>query len=175
MRYTVIVLLLICGFSHAQESIIMDDDEPPFVHELNVLNNNFLNQQRNRADKVCRQAFGRKLQSLSLGEDTWQNIVLLQRIIDKKEVSQNDKLTLQSLGVVLGDIYVDQVRELNWKVYEDELGKTHAVCIDNTKHCIFPVTMLSRRIEGGLTPDVEIVYNKGLNFIKDYLPKKPFN
>ena len=152
-----------------------ESDEFPKVEELNWLNYNFLNKQRKRADDLTREHYGKRIRTVEYNENTLENIALLQRLVNDKVIEADDKLTLQSLGVVMGDIYVDQVKSLEWKVYEDDLGKSHAVCVANTKHCIFPMTMLSRRMQVGLQPDVQVVYQKGLDAVWDYLPKLPFS
>lgn len=142
--------------------------EFPRVLPLNFLNEQFLKKQRNRVEVLSRRHFGK---NLGQGE---KNIDTLQRMIAEDILEKTDTEELQALGVILGDAYVASHNKLSWRVYQDDLGKSHAVCIDDTKHCIFPITMLSRRIEVGTKPDVNRVYKKGFDAIKQHLPKLPF-
>lgn len=138
------------------------------ISDLNWVNNTFLSNQRNTIDELSRRHFGAQIR----GDKS--DLHTLQRLIDKQVIKRDDSATLQALGVVLGDVYVSENKNLHWQLLEDELGPSHVVCIKNTQHCLFPVTMLSRRIEVGLNPKVEKVYQDGLDSIKDYLPKLPF-
>ena len=175
MKHLVIFLLIIAPSTLAQSVIYGSDDEFPRILDLNWLNNNFLNKQRKRVDALTRSEFGIRIKNHVDNENTLENIRIIQRVINENKIDQEDKVTLQALGVVLGDVYVANVKELHWKVFEDDLGKSHAVCVEDTKHCIFPITMLSRRVEVGVTPDVQRVYDKGYSLISDYLTKLPFS
>lgn len=145
----------------------------PQVLELNWLNQQFLDKQRLRIDELTRKHFGDQLKTDDDPKNL--NLILLQRLIDKNVIPASDKMTLQAMGVVLGDAYVRKHDKLRWLVYEDQLGKSHAVCVDGSKHCLFPVTMLSRRIEAGIKPNVNQVFTDGYQTIKGYLPKRPFS
>ena len=173
--FTLFLCLFAQAYAVAESPIFGDDSLYPKVRDLNWLNQNYLNKQRERANSLARENFGMRIKTAQNNENTMDNIRIIQRLISEDKLKSASKEELQSLGVVLGDIYVDQVKALEWKVYEDELGNSHAVCVKNTKHCLFPVTMISRRIEGGLKPDMDAVYEKGLDFMWDYLPKLPFS
>ncbi|VUD47890.1 hypothetical protein TDB9533_01120 [Thalassocella blandensis] len=146
-----------------------ENEEFPKILDLNWLNEQFLIKQRKRVEEITRTHFG---QSLKSGKN---NFPLLQRIIDEQIIEADDTVSLQALGVVLGDIFVDSNKNFAWKVYEDDLGKSHAVCVEKTKQCLFPVTMLSKRIENKLKPTVKDVYQKGLDAMQPFLPKLPFS
>ena len=161
----------------ANESIFADElptEGFPRVRDLNWLNQNFLNNQRNRADEIVRDKLAQRLKSAEQQENTQDNIKLLQRLIDENQLKGYKEIDLQSLGVVLGDLYVESHNHLTWQVYEDDLGKSHAVCVKQTKHCIFPLTMISRRVKVGLKPDLNRIYAKGYDAIQNFLPRKPF-
>lgn len=140
----------------------------PKILPLNWLNQQFLDRQRTLADDLVRINLGQRIHSQK------SDLELLQRLIDTQTVTSEDKQSLQALGVVLGDVYTLERKELQWRVYEDDLGKSHAVCVVDTQNCLFPITMLSRRIEAGLKPDVMKIYQKGWNELQPYLPKRPF-
>ncbi|PCK10178.1 MAG: hypothetical protein COA42_00880 [Alteromonadaceae bacterium] len=150
--------------------IVFANEGYPKVRALNTVNERFLIGQRQSIDSLVRENFGRTLAQPGKG-----NMGLLQRIVDNKTIDRGDKKELQALGVVLGDIFVSKHKILSWYVYEDELGKTHAVCIKDSTHCLFPITMLSRRMEVGLKPSVERIFNKGMDEISEFLPKVPYS
>lgn len=65
---------------------------------------------------------------------------------------------LQSLGVVLGDVFVQDMG-FRWVFLEDEYGRDPAVRYQNTSIVLFPLTMISKRIERGESIDVFELYN----------------
>lgn len=98
----------------------------------------------------------------------------LQRLIDRKLIPQSDAMRLQALGVILGDVFNAQLG-LEWRSYKDDKGKSRASCLPGTEHCLFPITMLSRRIEVGLRPDVSKIYLEAAELMDPYLPKSPYD
>ncbi len=157
--------------SSAQENAATINTQNPFprVRELNWLNQQFLIKQRQRIEGISRRYLGQSLQTGT------RNLPLLQRIVDENRIEHDDKLALQALGVVLGDILVHQHAKLAWFVYEDEQGSSHAVCLEGSEHCLFPVTMISRRVEVGAPVNVAKIYEKSVEMIKPTLPKLPFS
>ena len=145
-----------------------DDGVGPEIRDLNWLNNTFLNKQRNRIDAITRSNFGRPIRKNK------SDIIALQRTIDEELIDIEDTETLQALGVVLGDVYIHENDLFEWKVYEDGHA-SHAICLKNSEVCLFPITMLSRRIEAGTKPNVDTIYKKGLKLIEPHLPRKPFD
>jgi hypothetical protein len=139
------------------------------IRDLNWMNNNYLDKQRTTADQLTRSHLGRQLRQ------SRSDIALLQKLIDKNVVEADDKQTLQALGAALGDIIENEHSKLNWKVYEDDLGASHAVCLDNSEHCVFPMTMISRRVEAGFQPDVQHIFDRVLTSLKPYFPRLPYS
>jgi hypothetical protein len=100
----------------------------------------------------------------------------LQRIINEGLIGIKDYESQQALGVVLGNVMLaDFPNTFEWKVYEDDLGRSRALCVKSTSECLFPVTMLSRRMEVGSKPDVQKVYNDAIQLMEKYLPKLPYD
>ena len=151
------------------DQVIRAPAEFPKISELNWLNQNFLTKQRSLVEEIARSHFGKTLQGNK------HDIKVLQRIVNEKLIEPTATRELQALGVVLGDAYISESRELQWKIFEDDLGATHAVCVKGTKQCIFALTMLSRRMEVGIKPNVTEVYNKGWQAIAPFLPKLPYS
>jgi hypothetical protein len=72
----------------------------------------------------------------------------LQRILDERMVPTDDTLTLQAMGVVFGDLLGERL-DMDWVVYRDSKGRSRALRYRQMDMYLFPVTMISRRQEGG--------------------------
>jgi Domain of unknown function (DUF3806) len=80
-------------------------------------------------------------------------IRLLQTILDSSWIAPDETWKLQSLGITLGDILV-QTMGLIWVAVEDEYGRDPALRDADTSTLVFPMTMISKRIERGETVSV---------------------
>ena len=182
MKFRVLTLLTFTSFSLLSTITTMaiaDDtilsktlaqhESGPTVRELNWLNKNYLMNQRNSVDALTRAHFGSQIYG------NRSDLALLQRIVDENLIERNDTGQLQALGVILGDILAKENKDLEWMIYEDELGPTQSICVAKTKHCLFPITMLSRRMEVGLKPNVNKVFIDAIAEMKPFLPKLPYS
>ncbi|GAB2188841.1 DUF3806 domain-containing protein [Sessilibacter sp. MAH2] len=146
----------------------VDEKQWPKITPLTPTDEAHLVNQRDSIDELT---------SLKLGTPIKGNksdLETLQRIIDQKLIPSSDRLQLQALGVVLGDQFQREYK-LEWRVYEDQLGRSRALCFPQTEHCIFPITMLSRRMEAGLSPNVSDIYAKTAESLKPLTPKLPYS
>lgn len=99
----------------------------------------------------------------------------LQTLLDNNVVKQDDYKTQQAMGIVLGNIMqADFPTTLEWKIYEDSLGRSRALCVKESAHCLFPITMLSRRIELGIKPDTKKIYTDAIILMEKHLPQLPY-
>lgn len=154
-----LLLSLLASFTQAQEATVSD---------FAWMDRNHMAQQVESIEKLTRTKFGTPIRENKSDLDT------LQRIIDRDLIDRDDQLKLQALGAVLGNVMASEVEELEWKVYEDQLGRSRALCVEGTRQCLFPITMLSRRMEAGLKPNVERVYNEAMELVDPYLPEDPY-
>ncbi|BFM20169.1 DUF3806 domain-containing protein [Gilvimarinus japonicus] len=159
----VLLLVMISPCSHAQI-----DPQFPTVEALSWTDSSYLAKQRARVDRLTRENTGTPIR----GDKSDLNT--LQRVVDRELVANDDKLTLQALGVVLADVMLSDEPALAWKIYEDRRGRSRALCINDTKDCLFPVTMLSRRMKVGLKPDVKKVYVEAMELVGAQLPELPY-
>jgi hypothetical protein len=140
------------------------DEEPfPKLSDMSWLDERFLDNSRQLVSELSYEHYRRKL------EDYKDVQALLQQIIDDDLVKQDDTQSWQALGVVLGDQFILANHKLQWTMYEDELGESHAICVGATKHCIFPVSTLVRRAKIGIKPDIAKVYAKVMEEMAPYL------
>lgn len=120
--------------------------------------------QRQRIDDVARSKLGTQVRGDKRDLET------LQRIIHRGLFKKEQRLELQAMGVVLGDLLAKELG-LSWHIYEDSVGRSRALCVQDTLDCLYPVTMLSRRIEVGLMPNVQEIYDYAVSTITPYIPK----
>ncbi len=163
-KLLIILLSLTAPLAFAQDGRPGD----PVVEELRWVDNGFLERQRQQIDEITRFEYGSRLNG------TRTDLRLLARIIDDGLINQTERQKLQAMGVALGDVFVNELN-LQWRVYEDRSGKSRAVCLPDTNHCLFPVTMISRRMEAGIKPDPNVLYQRGVEMIQPYLPKVPYS
>lgn len=99
----------------------------------------------------------------------------LQKLLDQNLIPKDDYKTQQAMGIVLGNVMqADFPDTFVWKIYEDSIGRSRALCVNQTSHCLFPITMLSRRIELGSKPDVKKVYTDAITLMEKQLPQMPY-
>lgn len=140
----------------------------PITEEPAWVDNGYLDRQRQLIDEISRSEYGRPVRRDE------SDLTVLERIVEDELINRTETQKLQAMGVVLGDIYVTELN-MEWRVYIDEKGKSRAVCLPETTHCLFPVTMISRRAEAGIKPDIRRIYNVGTDLMRPYLPKLPYS
>ncbi|MHC4741519.1 MAG: DUF3806 domain-containing protein [Planctomycetota bacterium] len=85
------------------------------------------------------------------------DLALLQRLIDDGVFSIEQTIELQSMGVVLGDILVEELG-LQWIMITDQYGTDPTVHIPETTVCFNVLTMVSKRIEESREVDVNKLF-----------------
>lgn len=75
-------------------------------------------------------------------------LVLVDIILESRWVLPGETWKLQSLGVALGDALAEYL-ELRWMAVEDEYGRTPALIGEVANMRVFPLTMISKRVEQG--------------------------
>jgi hypothetical protein len=78
---------------------------------------------------------------------------LLDTIIRSQWIEPGETWKLQSLGITFGDALAQQLG-LAWVTVEDEHGRDPALHDEGTSIVMFPLTMISKRIERGEAVDV---------------------
>ena len=82
----------------------------------------------------------------------------LRALLTAKVFSPEQTYELQSMGIVLGDVFVQDMG-FHWIIVGDEYGRDPAIKFRDTNVLLFPLTMISKRIERGETVDVFDLYN----------------
>jgi hypothetical protein len=142
--------------------------QEPEVTALTQLDRQFMQEQRGRIDELARSKLGRQLHSTPDND-----LSILQALLDRNLVRQDQRLELQAMGMVLGDILArDQAAK--WIVYQDRQGRSRALQLGGTDNFLFPVTMISRRAEVGAAVDVTAIYEKASRIMEPYRRPLPF-
>lgn len=110
-----------------------------------------LDRQRALVDALARRYVGSGLTGRSLDD-----LRVLQEVLDRAAPAPDETYRLQAFGVALGDVLAAQLG-LSWTAYRDERGRSPALKIDEGE-VLFPVTMISKRIELGVPFRVEELY-----------------
>lgn len=85
-------------------------------------------------------------------------LILLDTILKSGWIEKQETVKLQSLGVTLGDVFV-QESGFEWIEVEDEYGLDPAIMLPGTKIILYPLTMISKRVENDEAIDVYNLYN----------------
>jgi hypothetical protein len=86
-----------------------------------------------------------------------RDLELLQALLDARVLKPTDTADLQCLGIVLGMRLSDAIDGLDWAMVEDEYGRDPALRYFTSSILIFPLTMISKRIEDGMVVDVRLL------------------
>ena len=81
----------------------------------------------------------------------------LQKLVDNKHIKPGDIETWQGLGIVFGDLLVQEFG-LEWVSYQDERGVSKALRYRKTDNYVFPVTLFSKRVEFKEKVDLQHIY-----------------
>lgn len=128
--------------SEELQSYEFDTEEvPATVKELSLGQRYSLDTQRRETTDLI----ARRLGILKLKGDK-SDLKVLQNLVDKKAIRGDDVRGLQGLGIVFGDILVNEFG-LGWVSYEDDIGTSKALRWKKTENYVFPVTMFSKRVQ----------------------------
>jgi hypothetical protein len=85
-------------------------------------------------------------------------LAFLNALLELDVFEPTDTYQLQSMGVVLGDVFVEGLG-FEWVMVEDDYGRDPAVRVPGTSILLFPLTMISKRIENGEAVDTIELFN----------------
>lgn len=82
----------------------------------------------------------------------------IRAILEANIFKPDQTYELQCLGVVLGDALVQELK-MEWIIVEDQYGRDPAVRLPGTTVILYPLTMISKRVEKGEEVDVFTLFN----------------
>ena len=83
---------------------------------------------------------------------------LLRALLERKVFQPTQTYELQCMGIVLGDALVQHCG-VEWRAVEDQYGRDPCVQVPGSTVVLFPMTMISKRVEKGEAVDVFDVFN----------------
>lgn len=177
---TVITLFAAANISYAQyaplnvvsdtKKVVATEEKEISIKELSWMDKSKMEQEITSVSELAQTKIGSNIRR------DLSDLHTLQRLVNGNWIERDDYKTQQAMGVVLGNVLLaDFPHTFEWKVYEDAVGRSRALCVKNTKECLFPVTMLSRRMEIGSTPDVRKIYDDAILLMEKHLPKLPYD
>ena len=83
---------------------------------------------------------------------------LIDTILKSSWVEASETLKLQCLGITFGDA-VAQELGLDWVAVEDEHGRDPALRMPGTSVILYPMTMISKRVEQGELVDIQDMFH----------------
>jgi hypothetical protein len=134
-------------------------------HALSGLEQRRLREQRELVQELARRYVGSPTTGQSLAD-----LRVIQAIVDSAGLKADQTFELQALGVALGDVLAAQLG-LEWIALQDELGRSRALRFGETDVVLFPVTMISKRVEAGLPVSVEELWEKARRTVADARPR----
>ena len=142
LRRLLVLVLLPALSVCASWSVAQSPNFDVLIEPLTAIDRQFMVEQRMRVEQLANR-LGRGLTGV-----VDRDLDTLQRILDERMVPAEDTLTLQAMGVVFGDLLGDRL-DMDWVVYRDNKGRSRALRYRQMDVYLFPVTMISRRQEGG--------------------------
>lgn len=152
------------------KKVTKPEDAKVVIKDLGWMDHNKMEQEIAAVNELAQTKTGNSLRG------DLSDLQTLQRLAEGRWVAHDDYETQQAMGVVLGNVMLaDFPTTFEWKVYEDKIGRSRAICVKNTTECLFPVTMLSRRMEVGTVPQVRKIYDDAILLMEKHLPKLPYD
>ncbi len=152
-------LLLTAGPAPAQDARI---------GELSFLDRQWMSQQRELLEDLTTRHLGR-----GFSGNVDSDLQLLQALLDRRLVHEDQTRELQAMGVIMGDLLAADLG-LHWVIYEDDVGRSRALRDGDTDNYLFPITMISRRREVGNRKPVAEIYTRARDIIVDSRQPLPF-
>ena len=120
-------------------------------------------EQRQLIEELARRHIGTPI----TGGSSLDDLRVIQEILDKGILKQGQTYELQALGVALGDVLARQLG-LSWVTVVDELGRSRVLRFRETQNLIFPVTMISKRVEVGVRFQVRELYDIARRNVEEF-------
>jgi len=147
----------------ASWSVAQSPNFDVLIEPLTAVDRQFMAEQRMRVEHLANR-LGRGLTGV-----VDRDLDTLQRILDERMVPAEDTLTLQAMGVVFGDLLGERL-DMGWVVYRDSKGRSRALRYRQIDVYLFPVTMISRRQEGGSERRLKPLFNDTVRDTRPLLP-----
>lgn len=92
-------------------------------------------------------------------DDSLQDLSRLQTILNSGKILVENTQELHALGILFGMVLINELHHYDWWIYEDEYGKDVCLRYKETSLVVFPMTMISNRIEDGEIVEVVALFH----------------
>lgn len=170
-----LIVVIGCSCNAPQESKTPQGDQPEKrvpnqpeqrVSVLNEADQKHLRDQRAVVERYLGNEDSKQKYKTAAGK-----LGTIRSLLNADTFKRSQAYELQCLGVVLGDVLVQDLG-MEWIVVEDELGRSQAVRLPNSTIIVYPISMISKRVERGEKVDVFELYNRTAEEV-DTLQRKP--
>lgn len=165
-------LIFCAGFAvtaHAQSSSPTAKQIPLVIEQLEWVDKSRMEKELVEINQFAKSKIGRQFNG------NLDDLDVIQQLIDRGFIKNDDQERQGQLGLAMGNVFLaDFPLTLEWKVYRDHLGRSRALCAKNTEECIFPITLLIRRMQVGTKPNVKKIYYDTVDAMANYLPQQPY-
>lgn len=166
----VVILALLLTSSPIRAELYDPDklEDRPQISQLTALDKGYHSRQRALIDGLARRNLGSQIRG-----DKHADLSTLQRLLDLRIVRPEQTQELQAMGVILGDLLAKELG-MRWVIYEDKVGRSRALRMHSDEQILFPVTMISRRAEGGAQINVRQIFDKALQAMEKHKRRLPY-
>ena len=133
------------------------------IQPLGALEQRQMRAQRAVVDQLARRHVGTPL---TTGRSL-NDLRVIQDILERTHLSGEQSYELQALGVALGDVMAEHLG-LDWVVVNDDLGRSRALRFGETDNLIFPITMISKRVERNVRFEVSELFEKTRESVDEF-------
>lgn len=149
---TAVFIVVGCGRTNAPEKSASSESKQT-ITPLNEADQKRLLDQRAVVERFLKSEDSKQKYQKPAGK-----LGTIRAILQGNVFKQDQTYELQCLGIVLGDAFVQELG-MEWVMVEDEYGRDPAVRLPNTSIILYPMTMISKRVERGEQVDVFEMFN----------------
>jgi len=148
---SMLLLVLASGCSHkSPEEKVQPKQE---IEPLGPADHQRLREQRAVVEKHLANEDSKRKYETAAGK-----LGTIRGLLEAGTFEKDQPYELQCLGIVLGDAFVQELG-MEWVMVSDEYGRDPAVRLPGTSILLFPLTMISKRVERGEDVDVFEIFN----------------
>lgn len=81
--------------------------------------------------------------------NTLEDLNWMQQALNSKQLNLQDTVGLQCLGAIFGQVLISQMPGFQWWMVSDEHGKDPCLRYLETDLLLYPLTLISKRVEAG--------------------------
>jgi hypothetical protein len=163
MKFLVIFALFSVLFSPSSLAVT----EQQSITELSPMDQRYLQYQRQRISALFKSQLGQNIRADK------SDLAAMQKLVDQNVIKRDDTLMNQALGVVFGDLLAKELN-MQWVVLTDKLGRSRALRLGHSEYLLFPISIISRRTDAGIKPDIQLLYDQTVQRIQPHIIKNPY-